>query len=154
MKKLFVLIGVFFLCGAVHCIAQNADLKYYSAIQDGDLTHRYEGYASAEFICDESETDADLMDEVEKLIPKDIRRVTKLTKNTVWLCKKALNEWEYKQGEYYMVLCTDSPYDDKGIFLLIKVIGKDDFEWWGVMITEDNAESFLDALSDLETLFE
>ena len=53
-----------------------------------------------------------------------------------------------------MVLCTDSPYDDKGIFLLIKVIGKDDFEWWGVMITEDNAESFLDALSDLETLFE
>ena len=148
MKKIFGLVSLFFLCGAAHCFAQNWDLKYYSSLQDGDLTNHYEGYALADFLGDGTGIDTEPLDELEKLFPENIRRVTKLTKNTVWLCKKALNEWEYEQGEYYVVFCADSPHADTGLYLFVKIIGKDDFQWWGLMVTEDTLDSFLEAFPE------
>ena len=132
MKKLFSIIFFLTISLGYHCFAQNFDLKYYSSIQDGDYTSNYKGYSYAEYIGIASEINEDKIEEF---------------KNNLWLIKKAINEWDYKIDEYYIVACADSPYADTGIFLFVKILGKDKFDWWGFVITEET-------MDEISSLFE
>lgn len=72
------------------------------------------GYANAWFQGNKS------IDEVSAYIPElakamqlnsefdaDMREIEKLSKMDRWLCWQALNEYDFKEGETYVVHCTD-----------------------------------------------
>ena len=147
MKKLFSIIFFLTISLGYHCFAQNFDLKYYSSIQDGDYTSNYKVYSYAEYIGIASEINEDKIEEFKNNLPDSVRVVQKMTKNNLWLIKKAINEWDYKIDEYYIVACADSPYADTGIFLFVKILAKDKFDWWGFVITEET-------MDEISSLFE
>ena len=45
----------------------------------------------------------------------------KLSKMTLWLCKQALNEYDFKEGEIYIVICSSEsvPYSHTTVILTI-----------------------------------
>lgn len=86
------------------------------------------GYANAWFQGNKS------IDEVSAYIPElakamqlnsefdaDMREIEKLSKMDRWLCWQALNEYDFKEGETYVVHCTDpiSYYSDEEHFSVL-----------------------------------
>jgi len=124
--------------------AQTLDLKFYSSIQDNDYENYFSGYAGAMFLGDSSTIDDEKIAEFKSYFPDNIQIVQKLNKNNKWLYKQAIGEWDYEIGEFYIVLCTDSPFSTNGIFLLVEIIGYDQFEWWAFILSEDILESLND----------
>ena len=147
MKRLFCLLPLLLIINMENCFAQNTDLKYYSSILDGDYDNNFEGVAAAIFLGDSTEVDDEMIEEFKNKFPEDIRNISKLTRNNLWLCRKALNEWDYKKGEYYLVICADNAYATEVIVLLVTITGKDDFTWWGKVITEKDF-AFFENMSD------
>lgn len=130
MKRFLALLGFLFFV-TYFVFSQNLDLKYYSSLSDGDYANKYEGVAIALFLSDD---DYNKMEPIFADIGKTIK---KLTKNNEWLCRKALSEWELKDGERYFVMCSDNA-NSSDVILLFAVIKNDgeSFDWWGKYIAE------------------
>ncbi|MCL2705110.1 MAG: hypothetical protein FWE72_02755 [Spirochaetaceae bacterium] len=119
--------------------AQNFDLKYYSSISDSDYKSNYSGYAVAIYI--DKNPDNEYMEFIENKFLSIGRDIDKLTKNNLWLCWKALNEWDIVDGEIYLIFCTDNKYSDNGIMIIatIEDNGKS-FSWQGKLISDEDFE--------------
>ena len=142
MRKIIYAIAFIMFFITTSIFAQNSDLKYYSSIQDGDYNNNFSGYATALFIADSEDVDEQRIEDGKRKIIEVLpeSQIAKLTKNNVWLYKKALNEWDYKKGEWYLVMLTNNLYSDEVIFLIVKIQSKDDFDWWGITLTERNMD--------------
>jgi len=115
--------------------SQNLDFKFYSSISDGDFKNDYRGYALALYI-DEIE-----LNTVEDNLKKIGRDLNKLKKSNLWLCWKALNEWEYYDGETYLIICTANLYSENGIMIIATIKDNgESFDWWGKSISIDDLE--------------
>lgn len=112
--------------------AQNFDLKHYSTIMDGDY---YSGYAIAILLSDE-ELPKGKLNELETDILSKGKIINKLTKTNFWLCQKALDEWDVKDNEIYMIICANSLYADDCVVVIatIKDGGKS-FNWMGSVLS-------------------
>lgn len=142
MKRLFCLFSLLLLINLANCFAQNTDFKYYSSIQDGDYNNNFKGVALAIFLGSSSNINDETIEKFKNKFPDNIQNISKLTKNNFWLCRKALNEWDYENGEHYLVMCADNEYSTELIVLLVTITGKDEFKWWGKVITEKDFALF------------
>lgn len=63
--------------------------------------------------------------------------IEKLSKMTVWLCNQALDEYDFKEGESYVVICRSAsvPYQSVSVFLTITEQGRF-FKWWAFVEEE------------------
>ena len=63
--------------------------------------------------------------------------IEKLSKMTVWLCNQALDEYDFKEGESYVVICRSAsvPYQSVSVFLTITEQGRF-FKWWAFVEKE------------------
>jgi hypothetical protein len=113
--------------------AQNLNLKYYSSSSDGDYKSDFSGVAIAIYLTDEEYKN------IEDRIKSIGRNIDKLSKNNYWLCWKALNEWEIKDGEKYFIVCADNIYSNDGVFIISTITknGKS-FDWWGKSASGDD----------------
>lgn len=128
------LLVLFFSAG---CFAQNGDMKHYS-----DSSMNFDGWAGAEYIGNIDELDEEMSAEafcevMEDMFSGYLEQVTKLSKNTTWLFLQAMEEWEYKPHELYLVFCADDEYSEEGILIWAVVNDENDFLWCAFMIDED-----------------
>ncbi len=134
-KYLFsFLLVLFFSAG---CFAQNEDMKHYS-----DPSMNFDGWAGAEYIGNIDELDESISVEsfcefMEDMLSGYLEQVTKLSKNTTWLFLQAMEEWEYKPREVYLVFCAGDEYSEEGILIWAVVNDENDFLWCAFMIDED-----------------
>ena len=72
------------------------------------------------------------------------------------MIEKTLEEWDYKIGELYIGVCTDSAYSKDGILFFAIIEGKSKFKWNAFLIDEDDLNEFEDILEMLvyDVLFE
>ena len=141
MKKL-IFIFIFFI--AIHCYAQNTDLKHYYDISQG-----FDGWAMAIYLENIAKSDLaghekEFMDFVNDELSKKFTPATKLTKNNNWLFHKALNEWDYEKDEVYAVVCADSKYAKDGIFIFTVIMGENDFLWCAYSVKEEDLNNIDD----------
>lgn len=54
----------------------------------------------------------------------------------MWLLKRALNEWEYKQGEYYLVILAENKSSKDHTTVIVKIKSNDDLEWSAFFMSE------------------
>jgi hypothetical protein len=115
--------------------AQNLNLKYYSSSSDGDYENDYTGVAVALFLNDSE------LKNIEASIRSKGRDLDKLTRNNTWLCWKALNEWEFVDGEKYAIICAANMYSQDCVMIIatIKENGKS-FGWWGKSLSKDDID--------------
>lgn len=127
--KIKVLGVVLFILLNGFLYSQNLDLRYYSDHEKG-----YRGYSSAIYIA--KDLDEKSLEYVGGEYLSAGKRIDKLSKNNLWLCWKALDEWEIEEGEVYFILCTDDKYSDTGI-MIVAVIenGGENFSWWGRLVS-------------------
>lgn len=143
-KTIFIFGFLFFI--SVKIFSQNYDLKDYS-----DILHEYSGASVAIYVGNVNDEDTnEKLDKFMGLIPETVKTFTKLTKNNMWLCKKALNEWDYEKDECYFVFCADSKWADEFIFLVVRIKGKDDFDWSGFLLTKKIINEMESKLEDQE----
>lgn len=147
MKKIF---SIFLLFGIIifGCFAQNSDFKYYSSVLDGDFENNFRGYAVAVFLGSADDSSVEDFQKFWDIFPEDIKckKILKLTKNNMWLCNKALSEWEYEVGEIYVISFADSLSTKEVPLILAKITGEGEFTWSGVMIDENNMKSFMETV--------
>ncbi len=95
---LLILVGQFML------FAEDWDLKQYSDSSTDYNSLFHFGYARAKYICHDSDKNHydGLLDKLNKIKG---REVSKLSKNTSWLCWKALCEYELEPNEVYFIMC-------------------------------------------------
>ena len=136
MKKIAILFVLLFV--SIYCHAQNADLKYYFDSRQG-----FEGYSVAVYL--DKNIEQEYFDFFNNKIAERLKPVTKLTKNNNWLFHKAMNEWDYENGEVYLVICTASRTTNEGILILALIKGKDDFIWHAYSVDSSNPQ-ILDGL--------
>ncbi len=136
MKKyLFSFLLVLFFSAL--CFAQNEDTKHYS-----DPSMNFDGWAGAAYIGNIDELDEEMSAEfmcefMEDILSPHLEQVIKLSKNTNWLFRQAMEEWEYKPRELYFVICTDDKYSAEGIMVCTVVNEEKDFLWRAFMIDEN-----------------
>lgn len=141
MKKIFLAL-IFALLPAV-VFAQNSDLKRYF-----DYSQDFDGYAAAIFIGTVSDSKQDISTAEEAIalfkekIGTNFSSVAKLTKNNKWLMEKALNEWDYEEGEIYVVVITSSLYADDGIVIFVAIDEKKNFKYCAYQLNVDELDSF------------
>lgn len=129
MKK--ILFALFFAFVAT-AFAQNFDLKDYWDFDTG-----YNGVAASIFVGNfKDDGFKEKLDAFMQKIPTSANVISKMNKRNRWLCQEALNEWEYEKDECYIVLCAESRFAHDCILLIVKIIGKDDFDWKGFSLTE------------------
>lgn len=98
MKKILFALVISFVATA---FAQNLDLKDYWDYDTG-----FKGVAAAVFVGKFNDDGFERkLDSFKEKIPDSANSISKITKNNRWLCKQALNEWEYEKDECYLVLC-------------------------------------------------
>lgn len=148
MKKIFIFCLVYLLLFISNCFAQNTELKYYS-----DYSKNFSGYSVAIYLNNYFDEELNVAGEEEEFLEifyeyiqsfldendQDISLtpLSKLTKNNDWLFRKALNEWDYEEGEVYGVICTDSKFAKSGIFLIAVIKGENDFLWRAFLMNEN-----------------
>lgn len=133
MKKI-----LFFVCLLLPylCFSQSFDLKHYS-----DYSQNFNGWATAEYI-DSLEKDdlkyskAYLEFMTCEFEDKELKIVNKVTKQNTWLLQKAMDEWEYKEGEVYVAACASSADAEEGILFFIIVNAKKTFDWVAFYFSE------------------
>jgi hypothetical protein len=140
--KIKFLITIFFVLVNGFLYTQNIDLKRYSSIMDGDYENDYRGYAVAIYI--EKDVNDEELDFIKDTLSSVGRDISKLSNNNLWLCWKALGEWDIEDGEVYLIFCADSPYPDNGI-LIIAIIedNGESFRWWGKFVSEKDFKNFI-----------
>ena len=146
LKKLFILFSFFLIIISSNLFAQNADLKHYS-----DYSKDFDGWATALFLEDYN-NENDVSDEYlehclslsTSILPEGLKQVSKLTKNNDWLFRKALNEWDYKVGELYCVICSNSKYSTDGIIIFAIIKSNKNISWRGYIINESDLQSFME----------
>ena len=129
MKKKIAL-TVIFICSVFTAVyAQQFNIKrYYNAELDEV------GYAGIGFL---SKTPPS-REWLEETLNEEGKRVAqKLSKMTLWLCKQALNEYDFKEGETYMVICNSEsvPYSHTTVIRTITNQGGS-FRWWAFIENE------------------
>lgn len=148
MKKYLFsfLLVLFFSAG---CFAQNSQMKHYS-----DASMNFDGWAAAEYIGNIDELDEEVSAEsmceflVYMFSPR-LEQVKKLSKNTNWLFRQAMEEWEYEPCEFYIVFCADDEYSDEGIVIFTVMNDENDFLWCAFLIDE-----YTDENTDWDEIFE
>ena len=146
-KYLFSFLFVLFFSAG--CFAQNEDMKHYS-----DASMNFDGWAAAEYIgnideLEESVSDEDMCEFLVDAFSSRLEQVTKLSKNTNWLFRQAMEEWDYEPHECYVVLCTDDEYSVEGIMICVVVNEEKDFLWRAFMVDEEAVEN-----TDWDEIFE
>lgn len=119
------------------CFVQNEDMKHYS-----DPSMNFDGWAVAEYIGNIDELDESISVEsfcelMEDMLSGYLEQVTKLSKNTTWLFRQAMEEWEYEPHEVYFVGCSDSKYSEEGILICVVLNEKKDFLWRAFIVDEN-----------------
>ena len=56
--------------------------------------------------------------------------------------EKALNEWDYEEGEIYVVVITSSLYADDGIVIFVAIDEKKNFKYCAYQLNVDELDSF------------
>lgn len=131
-KKSFVFI-CFFTELCILTYAQNLRFKYYTSL--GEDEGDYSGIAVALYL---ENTE---IENVKNNFASKGREITKLTKNNYWLCWKALNEWEIKDGESYLIFCAENMVAENYIMILVTIKENcKSFVWWGKSITKEDME--------------
>lgn len=147
MKKIYIICFLHLLFIS-NCFAQNTELKYYS-----DYFQDFSGYSVAIYlenyldeelnVAGEEEEFLEVLDEyIQSFLEENVQDInltplSKLTKNNDWLFRQALNEWDYEEGEVYLVACTDSMFAKSGILLIVVIKGENDF-LWRAFLAEEN----------------
>ncbi len=139
MKRKFLFVFIFFVL-SISCFSQNSDLKYYSGIEKD-----YDGWALAEYVDKLEDDDIIFLNayiEVFKAIftKINVEVLEKVSKKDLWLFQQALDEWDYKSGEIYLVFCSESYDEDEGIVFLAIVNEEDTPEWVAAYINIDQME--------------
>ena len=145
MKKIIVLVFLFL---PYLCFSQGFDLKHYY-----DYSQNFDGWACAEYIdtLDEDELKYSkvyleyMVCEFEK---KEFTILNKITKQNTWLLQKAMNEWEYKEGEIYIVACTSSANAEEGILFFLIINEQKTFDWIALYFSESDLEKFDNPFSE------
>ena len=143
MKKILPIFILFLFLGATNCFSQNIIMKdYYDTVQG------FEGAACAHYLGDINETETkESLALLKAIIPETAKTFTKLTKNNMWLCKQALNEWDYQKDECYLVFCAESRWANNCILLIVTIKENNDFDWIGISFNEK-------AMDDMQELLE
>jgi hypothetical protein len=127
------LIVLSFLILSINGILYSQDLnpKYYSDYDEG-----FSGYSIAKYLGEIDDS------QIKELINSlNGTPVNKLTRNNFWLCWKALEEWDYEDGETYFVICLNSLTSDNGIIIIATITdGGESFEWYAQYITGSDFE--------------
>lgn len=124
--------------------SQDGDLKLYSDYKNG-----FKGAAQAIFVGeDKPEIQEKLQKFLSVLLSEDVQQVSKITKNNMWLLTQALNEWDYQKDEYYIAIVAENRWATNGLLFIVKIKGKDDFEWKGFYISEKVLEKMNDSLEE------
>ena len=123
-KNLFF---IFFFLISVMGFSQNSDFKYYF-----DENLGFKGYSVAilqgNFKDYEKNNIQDLIKYFDEKMA-DYSHIQKLTKNNLWLCKKALNEWDIEKDEVYFIKIANSE-DAKSMVIIYAIITENkDFIW-------------------------
>ena len=138
--KILIVFIIFSINGLVS--AQSSNLKRYSDYRNG-----FRGVAAAEYIgtikeinSESSEINVRMLEVLEKFPPTG-RTFDKISRNNYWLCQQALNEWDIKEDEVYVIMCADSMYAENAI-IVIALIGNngESFSWWGKTISINDSE--------------
>jgi len=129
MKKILIFaVLIISTNGLLH--AQNWDMKYYI-----DYDNDYRGAAMATYY-----NNSEIKVVEEKLKSKG-RDLDKLTKTNFWLCKKALDEWDVKDGETYLIICAATRYSEDFIMIMATIENDgQSFSWWGKSVSEEDWE--------------
>jgi hypothetical protein len=86
-------------------------MKYYI-----DWDKGYNGYAVAVYL---EPSQRDII--ISNFWATQGRTVDKLSNNISWLCWKALEEWDYKNGEIYMIQCSEIGNGNAGIVVIATI---------------------------------
>jgi len=134
MKKI-KLIPILIFVFTQFCFSQDIELKNYYDVYKG-----FSRAAGAMYLGTTDDVSESDLNDFWEIAGTD---VPKLTKNNMWLCKKALNEWDYEADELYLVLCAESVYATKCIMIFVKITGsgEDDFLWKAKFLTEEDIDN-------------
>lgn len=122
--------------------AQNLDLKTYS-----DYTQDFSGAACAIYLGNSNDVDKDKLETGLSLLSDTLSEVKKLTKKNSWLLKKAMNEWDYQEGEVYFAVLLDNKFSDNGIIAYVQVNKNNQYTWRAWTISNDDASILEDVFS-------
>ena len=104
MKKKIALTVIFICSVFIAAYAQQFNIKRYYNTELDEV-----GYAGIIFH-DKTPPDREWLEEI--LNEEGKRVAQKLSKMTLWLCKQALNEYDFKEGETYIVICSSESWSD------------------------------------------
>lgn len=113
MKKRVILTVIFICSVFTAAYAQEFKSKRYYNAKLNEV-----GYASIGFLGETPPT----REFLEEILSEKGRIVAqKLSNMTLWLCEQALNEYDFKEGETYMVICSSDsvPYSYTTVILTI-----------------------------------
>ena len=113
MKKRVILTLIFICSVFTAAYAQEFKSKRYYNAKLNEV-----GYAGIGFLGETSPT----REFLEEILSEKGRIVAqKLSNMTLWLCEQALNEYDFKEGETYMVICSSDsvPYSYTTVILTI-----------------------------------
>ena len=119
------IIFFFLICIAVASYGQNGDLKRYK-----DYIYDFEGYGAAKFLGSvdlNNYKNSSLfnigINELSNLIEEkffienfslNLSPLEKITKNDKWVLNKALEEWDYSDGDCFVAICSNRSYFQEG----------------------------------------
>lgn len=129
MKKKIVLTVIFICSVFIAVYAQEFKSKRYYNAELNEV-----GYASIGFLGETPPT----REFLKEILSEEGRIVAqKLSNMTLWLCKRALNEYDFKEGETYMVICSSGsvPYSYTTVILTI-TDQAGSFIWWAFIVEE------------------
>lgn len=135
MKKRVLLFCLMAMIFGSTLFCQNFELKLYS-----DYYQDFSGASAAMFL---GEITPEIQSELDKkmdLISEHLKEVKKLTKNNNWLLKKAMNEWEYQQGEFYIAFLAESRYSKNGIIVFVQIDNTNNYVWRAWTISEKDID--------------
>ena len=148
MKKIYIFCFLYLLFIS-NRFAQNAELKFYS-----DYSQDFSGYSVATYLNDYLDEELNIANDEEEFLEVcddeyiqsflneniqgiNLTPLSKVTKNNDWLFRQALNEWDYEEGEVYLVACTDSKFAKSAICLFVVINEENDF-LWRAFLAEEN----------------
>ena len=133
MRKIFFCFFVFSISGYVY--AQDFNLRHYSDHRNG-----FRGVASAIFINNFGEIDLSELDERMLKFWDEIgipgRSVDRITRNNYWLARQALNEWDIKDGDLFLIICAESRVSEEALLMIALIENRgENFRWWGRIVS-------------------
>lgn len=129
MRKKIAL-TVIFMCSVFTAVyAQEFKSKrYYNAELDEF------GYASIGFLS-KTPPSREWLKEISSEEGKIVAQ--KLSNMTLWLCERALDEYDFKEGETYMVICRSDSVQYSHTTVILTITDQDgSFRWWAFIENE------------------